>query len=40
MKAVICARYSSDNRREESNEGQFRECKEFADAIQFAPKIF
>ena len=30
MKAVIYARYSSDNQREESIEGQIRECKEFA----------
>jgi predicted site-specific integrase-resolvase len=27
MKAVIYARYSSDNQREESIEGQIRECK-------------
>lgn len=31
MRAVICARYSSDNQREESIEGQLRECKEYAD---------
>ena len=31
MKAVIYARYSSDNQREESIEGQIRECKAFAD---------
>ena len=31
MNAVIYARYSSDNQREESIEGQIRECKEFAD---------
>lgn len=31
MKAVIYARYSSDNQREESIEGQLRECMEFAD---------
>lgn len=31
MKAVIYARYSSDNQREESIEGQLRECKAFAD---------
>lgn len=31
MKAVIYARYSSDNQREESIEGQLRECKEFAE---------
>ena len=30
MKAVIYARYSSDNQREESIEGQIRECKEYA----------
>ena len=31
MRAVIYARYSSDGQREESVEGQLRECKEFAD---------
>lgn len=31
MKAVIYARHSSDNQREESIEGQLRECKEFAE---------
>ena len=31
MNAVIYARYSSDNQREESIEGQLRECKECAD---------
>ncbi len=30
MRAVIYARYSCDNQREESIEGQLRECKEFA----------
>ncbi len=30
MKAVIYARYSCDNQREESIEGQLRECREFA----------
>ncbi len=35
MKAVIYARYSSDNQREESIEGQLRECKEFADKNNF-----
>ncbi len=30
MNAVIYARYSSDNQREESIEGQLRECTEFA----------
>jgi hypothetical protein len=29
MKAVIYARYSSDNQREESIEGQIRECMEY-----------
>ena len=31
MNAVIYARYSSDKQREESIEGQLRECKEYAD---------
>ena len=31
MKAVIYARYSCDNQREESIEGQLRECKAFAE---------
>ena len=31
MTAVIYARYSSDNQREESIEGQLRECTAFAD---------
>ena len=31
MKGVIYARYSSDNQREESIEGQIRECREYAD---------
>jgi DNA invertase Pin-like site-specific DNA recombinase len=31
MKAVIYARYSSDNQREESIDGQIRECKAFAE---------
>ncbi len=31
MKAVIYARYSSDSQREESIEGQIRECTEFAE---------
>ena len=31
MKAVIYARYSSDNQREESIDGQIRECTAFAD---------
>jgi DNA invertase Pin-like site-specific DNA recombinase len=35
MKAVIYARYSSDNQREESIEGQLRECKEFAERNEF-----
>ena len=31
MKAVIYARYSSDSQREESIEGQLRECNEYAE---------
>lgn len=31
MKAVIYARYSSDNQREESIEGQIRECMEYSE---------
>ena len=31
MLATIYARYSSDGQREESIEGQLRECKEFAE---------
>lgn len=31
MKAVIYARYSSDNQTEASIEGQLRECLEFAE---------
>jgi len=31
MKAIIYARYSSENQREESIEGQIRECGEFAE---------
>jgi site-specific DNA recombinase len=31
LNAVIYARYSSDNQREESIEGQLRECSEFAE---------
>jgi predicted site-specific integrase-resolvase len=31
MNCVIYARYSSDGQREESVEGQLRECKEFAE---------
>lgn len=30
MNAVIYARYSSDNQREESIEGQLRECSDYA----------
>ena len=30
MKAVIYARFSSDRQREESIEGQIRECTEYA----------
>ena len=35
MNAVIYARYSSDNQREESIEGQLRECAEFAEKSGF-----
>ena len=31
MTGVIYARYSSDNQREESIDGQLRECKKFAE---------
>lgn len=31
MNVVIYARYSCDNQREESIEGQIRECKQYAD---------
>lgn len=31
MKAVIYARYSSDNQREESIEGQLRDCMQYAE---------
>ena len=31
MNAVIYARYSSDSQREESIEGQLRECNEYAE---------
>ena len=31
MTGIIYARYSSDNQREESSDGQIRECKEFAE---------
>lgn len=31
MKAVICARYSSENQTENNIEGQLRECKEYAE---------
>ena len=34
MKAVIYARYSSDNQREESIEGQLRECRAFAEKTE------
>lgn len=33
MRAVIYARYSSDNQRKESIEGQLRECMEYADKM-------
>ena len=35
IKAVIYARYSSDNQREESIEGQLRECVAFAERSGF-----
>ena len=31
MKCIIYARFSSDGQREESVEGQLRECKEYAE---------
>ena len=31
MNAVVYARYSSDNQREESIEGQLRECQSYAE---------
>ena len=31
MKAVVYARYSSDNQREESIEGQIRDCRTYAE---------
>ena len=33
MTAVIYARYSSDNQRDESIEGQIRECTDYADRM-------
>ena len=33
MTGIIYARYSSDNQREESIEGQLRECTEYAKKI-------
>lgn len=36
MREVIYARYSCDNQREESIEGQLRECKEFAERKGFS----
>lgn len=35
MTGIIYARYSSDNQREESIDGQIRECKEFAEKMIF-----
>ena len=44
MKAVIYARYSSDNQREESIEGQIRECTAyyniFTDQGTVASRVF
>ena len=34
MTGIIYARYSSDNQREESIDGQIRECKEIADKLE------
>lgn len=34
MTGIIYARYSSDNQREESIDGQIRECKEFANKLE------
>lgn len=34
MTGIIYARYSSDNQREESIDGQIRECKEYADKLE------
>lgn len=42
MKAVIYARYSSDNQREESIEGQLRECTAYCQKMTsalFAPTL-
>lgn len=36
MRAIIYARYSSDNQREESIEGQIRECMEYAERNDIA----
>ena len=36
MKAVIYARYSSDNQREESIEGQIREC---TSTVPYPPEL-
>lgn len=36
MNAVIYARYSSDNQREESIEGQLRDCREYAEQNKLA----
>lgn len=34
MKAVIYARFSSDRQREESIDGQIRECTEYAEKME------
>ena len=39
MTAVIYARYSSDNQREESIEGQIRECTAFLQKPTIAPSF-
>lgn len=36
MKAVIYARYSSDNQQEESSEGQIRECTAYCKKNEIA----
>ncbi len=39
MNVVIYARYSCDNQREESIEGQIRECKQYADRNDYYRRI-
>ena len=40
MTAVIYARYSSDNQREESIEGQIRECTAYAERTHHCVKHY